>query len=218
MRLHHIALAAGVTVLLTYACVALGMIRLDPPPALEVPRGGPILTDGVLSEGEWKSASEVKIDVADGWSVSVLTQHDNENMYFAFSGVKHGSKRMYPEVLLDAANRKPAEWEREVFWFHVSHNLCEGNGEHDVYTRDGVFQCAHTKPGWAGNNPPQESTDVVEIQISFQKLGLKYHPGMKIGLSLEVTDATGDASQIWKFWPKSAKLSDPSSWSTAVIE
>jgi hypothetical protein len=41
---------------------------------------------------------------------------------------------------------------------------------------------------------------------------------MKMGLSLEVTDATGDASQTWRFWPKSAKLGDLSSWSTAVIE
>jgi len=148
----------------------------------------------------------------------VFAQHDDENLYFAFSGVKHGSKRMYPEVLLDAVDRKPAGWGPGILWFHVSHNLCEGSGEHDVYTRDGAFQCAHTKPGWAGNNPPQENTDIVEIQISFQKLGLTYHPGMKMGLSLEVTDATGDASQTWRFWPKSAKLGDPSSWSTAVIE
>jgi hypothetical protein len=66
--------------------------------------------DGVLSAGEWKSASKVKIEVADSWSVSVFAQHDDENLYFAFSGVKQGSKRMYPEVLLDAVDRKPAGW------------------------------------------------------------------------------------------------------------
>jgi chorismate synthase len=87
-----------------------------------------------------------------------------------------------------------------------------------VYTKDGVFQCAHTKRGWEGNNPPSADTDVVEVRISFAKLGLNAKTGTQFGIGFDMTDATGDDKQRWFFWPRGATLESPKSWGDAVLE
>ncbi len=92
------------------------------------------------------------------------------------------------------------------WWLHVSNNLCEGNGAPNAYETKGKFQCAHRKPGWVGNNPPDKQIELIEVKISFAKLGLEYAPGMKIGLAFDVTDANGKAEQKAYSWPAGAKI------------
>jgi hypothetical protein len=187
-------------------------------PKIRIPRGPSVKIDGTLLPAEWRNAEKVQIEVAADWKVEVWAQHDDRNLYFAFRGVKHGARRIFPEVLIDPGFTRSEKWQKGQWWFHVSYNLCEGNGEHDLYQQAGVFQCSHTKPGWEGNNPPQETTETVELRISFEKVGMTYHPEAKIGLALEVTNATDDTSQTWKFWPKRAELESPSTWATAIVE
>jgi len=185
---------------------------------LRIPAGQPVVVDGVLGDADWKRSAKAVIDAGPDWKILVRGKHDAKNLYLVFTGVKHGEQRLFPEVLVDTTSRRPRKWERGVFWFHLSNNLCEGDGEHDVYQRNGVFQCAHTKPGWDGNNSPAKDSDVVEVRISFDKLRIAYHSGLKLGLSLEVTNASGDASQTWSFWLRSATLNDPSTWALVVLE
>lgn len=186
-------------------------------PLVKIPLGSPTNIDGVLKPGEWRGAAEVAIPVGPGWTVKVLLKHDAQNLYFAFDGVELAGKRMFPEIMLDPQRRGGEKWSAGQWWLHISNNLCEGNGEYNVYERGGVFQCAHTKPGWEGNNPPRAG-EVIEIWVSFEKFGLVAASGKTIGLALDVTDASGGPDQVYRYWPEDAQIAKPSSWGSATIE
>ncbi len=185
---------------------------------LRISKGKPIDTDGKISPGEWDDANFVEIRVSADWAVRVGAKRDSENLNFVFEGVKHGDERLFPEVLIDPQNRKSSRWKPGEWWFHISNNLCEGNGEPNVYTKGGVFQCSHAKRGWEGNNPPGPNTNVVEVSISFEKLGIQPSAGMTIGIAFDMTDATGDDKQKFLYWPKTATIKSPITWGTADIE
>jgi hypothetical protein len=155
---------------------------------IRIPSGSPIAVDGKISANEWEDSKFVTLPVAKNWTVRVRFKHDAENLYFEFAGVKRGAERLFPEILIDPKNRKSESWEPGEWWLHVSNNLCEGNGEPNVYTKDGVFQCGHTKPGWEGNNPRGADTDVVEVRISFAKLGLNAMAGTRFGIAFDMTE------------------------------
>jgi hypothetical protein len=184
---------------------------------LLVPRGSPSQINGPFRSEEWSGAAHVSIDVEAGWEVIVFLKHDAENLYLAFRGVEHGGKRFFPEMLIDPEARRGTEWSPGQMWLHVSDNLCEGNGEYNVYEHHGVFQCAHTRNGWEANNPP-ENREVIEVRISFAKMGISEPIGRAVGLALDVTDATGTARQMFRYWPETAQIARPSTWGTAIFE
>jgi len=165
--------------------------------------------DGAKSAAEWDDASKTQFAVAPGWNVRVFAKHDAQNLYFDFEGVTHGGSRLFPEILLDPRNTQSPAWQKGQWWLHVSNNLCEGNGAPNVYEKKGKFQCGRRKAGWDGNNPPDEHAEVIEIKISFAKLGVEYSPGMKVGLAFDVTDASGKADQKTYYWPVGAKIDSP---------
>jgi hypothetical protein len=185
---------------------------------IRIPSGSAIVVDGKISLNKWRDSKFVRLPVAKNWTIRVRFKHDAENIYFEFEGVKRGAERLFPEILIDPNNRKSEAWEPGEWWLHVSHNLCEGNGEPNVYTKNGVFQCGHTRPGWAGNNPPVAETDIVEVRVSFAKLGLNVKAGTRFGIAFDMTDATGDEKQRWFFWPRGARLESPKSWGIAVLD
>jgi len=186
-------------------------------PRLKIPQGSSPSIDGVMNRKEWDDAAQVSIRIDSAWVVRAFLKHDAENLYLAFAGVERAGKRVFPEVLLDPQLRGGEKWSPGQLWLHVSNNLCEGNGEYNVYERDGVFACAHAKTGWEGNNPPN-AADIIEIRISFAKIGLAAPLGKTIGLALDVTDATGRPDQLFHYWPATAQIARPASWGTAVME
>jgi hypothetical protein len=179
-------------------------------------QGQGIAVDGELGSGEWGDAGVVTIEVTPHENVPVRYTYDRENLYFAFSGLKRGAEILYPEVLIDSRSERNESWSPGVRRFHVSNNLCEADGAHDVYTLNGVFQCSHTKPGWSANIPPSDN-GVVEFRISLSKFSLSPDVGTKIGLAFDVTNATGNDQQRWSLWPPNAKLGVPSTWAEAVL-
>ncbi len=183
----------------------------------KIPKGSAPSIDGVLSLGEWSDAAQVSILVEPTWEVKVLLKHDAENLYLAFQGVEHGGRRLYPEVMIDPELRRGERWSAGQLWLHVSQNLCEGSGEFNVYERNGAFQCAHMKSGWEANNPP-DGADAIEVRVSFKKMGLATPNERIIGLALDVTDATGDATQLFRYWPESAEIAQPTTWGLALLE
>ena len=115
-----------------------------------------------------------------------------------------------PEVLIDAGNKGGAVWQKGQWWLHASANDCEGDGEFNLYRRDGVFLCAPEKAGWRANNFPVKH-GAVEIEIDFAKVGVA--AGARFGFAVDVTDT----QKTWKFWPATAKLEAPGTWGTAAI-
>jgi hypothetical protein len=87
-----------------------------------------------------------------------------------------------------------------------------------VFTNDGVFECAHEKPGWAADNPPTPGMQTVKACVSFTKLGIRPGPGTRLGIAFDLTNAIGDAKQRWYFWPARAKLDSPRTWAEAILE
>ncbi len=165
------------------------------PNEIRIPRGRAIVVDGVKSAAEWDDASMTQIAVAPGWNVRVFAKHDAQFLYFDFEGVTHGGKRLVPEILLDPHKTQSPAWQKGQWWLHVSNNLCEASGAPNVYEKKGALQSARRKAGWDGNNPPDEHTELIEVRISFAKLGAELAPGMKIGLAFDVTGASGSADQ-----------------------
>lgn len=206
----------GIALLL--AALALRLPIAQPSSELHVPRGSAISADGIEEQGEWTDAAATEIQVASDWIVRVRFKYDSENLYLAFEPVEHNGKRLFPEILIDPHDRQSVGWRKGQWWLHISNNLCEGNGEANVYERGGVFQCARRKEGWTGNNPPTPETQLIEVRVSFQKLVIQPKPGVRFGLAFDMTDATGDQKQKWFFWPSTAKLDSPKTWGRAVID
>lgn len=182
------------------------------PAPLRIPRGKAVNVDGKVATGEWDGAESVQIAVGPDWKIQVRFKHDNENLYFLFEGVRHGSRRLFPEIFIDPRNLKSTGWEKGRWWLHVSYNLCEGDGKPNVYTKAGVFQCAHQKSGWDGNNQPEAETQDPEIRVSFSNIRIMPTSEFRLGLALAVTDATGDAHQKCFSWPPKADIKVPRTW------
>lgn len=174
---------------------------------VSIPRGPAITLDGQISQGEWDHAMRVQLTITPEWIVSVLLQHDDRNLYLAFTNLRHNRAERYPEVLLAPANQKPLFWkEGQQWWLHASYNLCESNARPTQYD-----ECAPTKAGWDATRFPREN-GVSEIAISLDKVGLI--PRKPFGMALDVTDTKSQ----WSFWPESAKLQVPMSWQTIELQ
>lgn len=174
--------------------------------AIDIPSGrSPVVVDGVISPGEWDDAAVVEIAVEPGWNVPVRVKRDDRALYVAFANVKPGEAERYPEVLLAVRGARDGAWTASDWWFHASYQDCEGQGVFNNY------QCSPTKPGWEANNFPLEPPGVVEIRISFDKIGLDPARAGEIGIAFNVTDT----HEVWSFWPQGATLEDPGSWATA---
>lgn len=183
-----------------------------------IPRGKPVSVDGHIASNEWHDAATTHITISSTWKSTVSFKHDDKFLYFLFTGVKQGPERLFPEILLDPKFRRTEAWKKGQWWFHVSGNLCEGDGEPNVYNRAGIFQCSHQKPGWDGNNPPPPNTDVIEVKVSFIKVGIDPKRDRRLGVALALTNATGDDKQKWYFSPSNATVGRPATWGVAVLE
>src|SRR5215469_1360293 len=65
-----------------------------------IPQGKPIKVDGDLGIDEWRDAATTQITVSSTWKSTVSFKRDDQFLYFLFTGVKHGSERLFPEILI----------------------------------------------------------------------------------------------------------------------
>ncbi len=173
---------------------------------IDVLSGAAPAIDGQMASGEWDGAGTVEIEVDPQWTVTVHYMHGAADLYFAFANLVHGGQERYPEVLVDVAHDEGASWQSDDWWFHASYNDCEGQGQPNNYAT-----CVPAAAGWEANNFPL-AVGVVEIRISYAKLGLTPSPGKVVGIAFDVTDTTTE----WRFWPQVADLDDPSTWGDAT--
>jgi len=192
--------------------------KAAPDRVISIPRGQPVVVDGKISPKEWDDSARLEITVKPDWKIPVRFKHDDRNLYFLFDRVTNGGDRLFPELFFDPYDRKGSYWEKGRWWFHVSANLCESEGAPNVYEKNGVFQCAHEKPGWEANNPPTTETETIEIRIAFDKIGRKPSQGMRMGVAAAMTNATGNNRQVWYVWPMKATVDSPRTWGEAVLQ
>jgi len=155
---------------------------------LRVPGGSGVVINGELGPGEWSDAKSINIEVEPGWKMKILFKHDSRNLYFAFEGLVRGQDRRFPELLIDPQGTRSKTWRRGKWWPHSSFNLCEGNGDFNVYERRGVFQCSQEKTGWSANHFPLTAAGVMEIPISLAKLDLTPEKDTNFGLAIDLAD------------------------------
>jgi hypothetical protein len=155
--------------------------------------------------------AEAGITVSPGWIVRFRCNHDGQELICRIDNLKNGKAERFPEILVDSRNDRSERWQKGQWWLHASYNLCEGDGEFNVYNRDRVFQCAKQKPGWKANTFPLKQNEPMEIRISLKKLNLV--PGQRFGLAFDVTDTQSH----WDFWPTTAILESPATWGHAEL-
>src|SRR5258708_25469690 len=92
----------------TIAVVAAALPAYNAP--LQIPTGRAIQVDGIISPGEWDDAGSVNIQVEPEWEVTALYKHDPEHLNLAFRNTRHGTVRLYPEVMIESQNLKSDAW------------------------------------------------------------------------------------------------------------
>lgn len=167
------------------------------------------LIDGIISNGEWNDAEYKIINVNPLWDVQVFYKHSDSNLYFAFSNlVVNGFGQRYPDILLDINNDKNIAWQNDDWWFHASYNDCEAQGSYNNWS-----SCIPDHPGWSANNFPLNEPGIVEIEISYSKIGLQSQFNDTIGISFIVSDTYND----YHYYPAAASIDKPSTWVNGII-
>jgi hypothetical protein len=157
------------------------------------------------------SSATLTVPIETGWAIEVRCNHDDRELTCVIANLKHGEEERYPELLIDPQNRRSSNWQRGQWWLHSSYNLCEGNGEFNVYVHNGIHRCTKDKPGWRANHFPLNADDAMTIHVLLSKIGLL--PGHRFGFAVDVTDTQSD----WHFWPPGASLKSPATWGAAEL-
>jgi hypothetical protein len=175
---------------------------------INIPLGSKPVVDGNFSTGEWDDAAQANIYVQTDWIVTVFYKHSDTSLYFAFTDVKGVFGERYPDVLLDVQNNKSPGWTEDDWWLHVSYNDCESSGEYNLWS-----SCQPTQQGWSANNFPLAAPGTIEMEVTYQKIGLVSGTNDTIGIALEVSDTYTD----YHYFPWTANIGNPSTWATALL-
>ena len=173
--------------------------------------GGPINLDGTISSGEWADADSIEIICPVSQPIKVYYKHDGENFLAAF--VLHNievDEYKIPEVLFDTHNDKSVGWLPDDWWFHISAQDCEAQGEFDLFNN-----CAIVQPDWFGvpnfgfgSAPP---IDTIELLIPWEKLNLQMGDTIGFAFNFWISD------ELRLYWPNNATIESPATWGTVII-
>lgn len=181
---------------------------------LVVPTGKAIKVDGVLSDGEWSDADTLQIRAGPEWHVQILVKHDDKALYVAFSNLVHRKAERYPEILMDVAGDGGSAWRADDWWFHASYHDCTGQSAYDIYK----LQACSEPHGWYANNFPLAPGQAVEFRISLGLVGLRTREGAServFRMAFDLTDSVTDPPELRRYWPLSATIREPGTWSRA---
>lgn len=167
--------------------------------------------DGVIQSSEWSNAATVMIGINTVDNVQVMYKHDNNAMYFAFTGKLESANALFPELLIDPLNIEGTAWVNGQWWFHVSATDCENNGAYGVYNN-----CMTIQSGWEGApnfTAGAPVTDTVEIRIPFSKVGFNTATMDTMGIAMMVSNT----ANIFRLYPTGANKDIPASWAKATF-
>jgi len=177
-----------------------------------IPNGSSVNIDGIISNNEWQDADSLFLGT--GSQTKVLYKHDNNNLLVAFVGNLQSASR-FPEILIDINNDKNSSWQADDWWFHVSAQDCEYQGQYGNYNN-----CAIVRPNWsavknmASGPPSPPYIDTIEVKIPFNTLNINLNSVDSIGLSFMVTNTVNS----WIHWPAGADRNLPSTWGAAIFD
>ncbi len=174
---------------------------------IEIPVSDAIMPDGILAIGEWDNAARLPIALDSAHTVDLLFSHDGSHLQFAFTPLSWDGQEFYPELLIDINSDGDSLWGADHFWFHASYQDCDGVGEYDQW------KCAVIRNGWTANNFPLSEPGLVEIRVSFEKLGLERNRTASIGLAVALRDREG----VRYYWPAGSSIDLPASWGNAAL-
>jgi hypothetical protein len=174
---------------------------------LAIRAGTVISPEGKIGAGEWADADSLHIRLDSNHTVTVQYKHDAENLAVRFTGVTTKSFQVEPELLLDLNNSKDSTWQADDLLLHVGYQDCEGRGGYEN------LECGILQRGWFANNLPASGPGIVEMKISFSRLGLKTGIETPIGLAFALQKP--DQSRV--IWPATAETVSPATWGTVSI-
>lgn len=197
------ALAAASTPLLLRAAPEVPVSTLDIPAAATAPT-----IDGTAHDDEWRGARRIGIEVRPDWWVDAFVLHDGAALYLLFTNVRHQGEEIYPEVLVATSGSPADAWRADDHWFHASYQDCDATGRPNDFE-----SCAAERDGWAANNFPLPDDGVVEMRISFERLGIA--PGRTEPFLIAI--GTTDTRDHWAFWPEGARFETSAQWAQARL-
>lgn len=174
-----------------------------------IPAGTAPQLDGRFTPGEWNDAASQTIVVDGAINVQVQFKHDDANLYIAFDGLDQGEAALFPELLLDAGFDSSLAWNADDFWFHVSTNLCQGSGP------DALWQQCGVPAGWQATDFSQ-SLSTIEMQIPYDRVGLRPGTNQPIAIGWAVMQLTPDDEEARTFWPETAVFNQPATWAVGT--
>lgn len=177
--------------------------------AAAIPAGAAPQLDGRFTPGEWDDAARQAITLNGGIKIQVYTKHDAANLYAAFDGLDQGEAALFPELLLDTGFDSNLIWNEDDFWFHVSTNLCQGSGP------DALWQQCGAPVGWQATDFSQ-SLSTIEMQIPYDRVGLRSGTNQPIAIGWAVMQLTPDDEEARTFWPETAVFDQPATWAVGT--
>ncbi|MBL4747130.1 MAG: hypothetical protein JKY08_12325 [Flavobacteriaceae bacterium] len=145
------------------------------------------------------------IVVGENSSIEVSSTYNSEKLIIQFNSTQNSQGvSLVPEVLI--ATSTTEDWNTNTHWFHASYGNCYGNGSY--YTWE---DCNSNPAGWSVN---KDKTGAVTFSISWRKLNIIPKPGLKLHLSLKLSNPVNNTY----YWPENATISSPNSWAIVVLK
>jgi len=180
-------------------------------PVTNLKFGVPVNIDGTITNSEWGDADSIEIYNPTTQPIKIYYKHDGTNFLAAF--ILHNievNEYKIPEVLFDTHNDKSTSWLLDDWWFHISAQDCEGQGEYDVWN-----DCSIVQPDWFGipnfgfgTAPP---IDTIELLIPWEKLNLQTGDTIGFAFNFWISD------ELRLYWPNNATIESPATWGTVII-
>lgn len=181
------------------------------PNTMIIPAGLTPVLDGQLGEGEWENAAALTLAVHDNWPVKVLFQHDDANLYVAYTQLDTDPIAVFPELFLDSNPDTQEIWDGNNWWFHLSTGPCWGQGNNILW------QSCGQPTNWNSTTFAQNA-GVIEMQIPYRTINLQAGSSGEIGLVVSLFSLSSSDEEQRQLWPITSEWERPTTWGIARPE
>ncbi len=181
------------------------------PNTVIIPSGVAPVLDGLVAEGEWEGAAAITLTVHDNWPIEVLFQHDDANLYVAYTQLDTDPIAVFPELFLDSNPDTQEIWDGNNWWFHLSTGPCWGQGNNILW------QSCGQPDKWSSTTFAQNA-GVIEMQIPYRTINLRAGSSGEIGLVVSLFSLSSNDAEQRQLWPLTSEWERPTTWGIARPE